>query len=70
VDIYVQATIGQCAEFVLDGKKQVVSVVISPLTITSGETVLKVKTGCNMWKACQNLKCQFSQVAYGPKKAT
>jgi hypothetical protein len=67
--IYVNSEIGSCSEFILKGKKQTISVVISPLKVTSGAEVLRITSGCNFWKACENISCQFSQVAYGgPKK--
>jgi hypothetical protein len=63
LDIYVSSTIGPCTEFVdLDkGKKQEISVVISPLKILQFDTTLKINSGCNMWLSCQNLKCQYSK---------
>jgi hypothetical protein len=66
--VYFTATIGECTEFILDGKKQRVSVVISPLKVYSEEETVKVNSGCNLWKACQNKQCQFS-IASHPKKA-
>ena len=63
MDIYVQATIGVCAEFKVGGKKEETSIVISPLKITTDESVLKINSGCNMWKACKNTGCQYSLIA-------
>ena len=60
MDIYVQAQLGICNEFIYQGKKQPVSTVISPLKITQIDQTLRVSSGCNMWKACDNLKCQYS----------
>jgi hypothetical protein len=68
--IYVNSEIGNCTEFILKGKKQPISMVISPLKVTSGNDILKINSGCNFWKACENNHCQFSQVSYGgPKKS-
>ncbi len=64
MDIYVQATPAICNEFVNAGKKQAISTVISPLKITQIEQTLRVSSGCNMWKACENPKCQFSLAAH------
>ena len=41
MDIYVQSQIRACAELILSGKKQEISVVISPLNITQNENTLK-----------------------------
>ena len=60
MDIYIQAQLGVCNEFINSGKKQATSTVISPLKITQIEQTLRVSSGCNMWKACENRKCQFS----------
>ena len=71
ITIYVNSESNNCTEFILEGKKQAVSAVISPLTVTvhEKEGLVKIRSGCNFWKACENRRCQFSQVAYGgPKK--
>ena len=63
-----QSQIGLCSEFVNNGKKQEVSIVVSPLKVTGIEdmtkgSALKIISGCNMWRACENVKCQFSLVS-------
>ena len=61
MDIYIQSTIGPCTEFMSENNtKEEISVVISPLKITSKDEILKVSNGCNMFTACQNSKCQYS----------
>ena len=68
MDVYIQATIGPCVEAVFDKKKQEISVAIAPLKIISEGQTIKVNFGCNYWKSCENLRCQYSQVAMGPKR--
>ncbi|GAJ13825.1 unnamed protein product [marine sediment metagenome] len=66
MEVNIQATQGVCSEFVDDkGKKQTVSIVISPLKVTANEEQSKivVQTGCNLWKACQNKGCYYSMVS-------
>jgi len=66
MEINIQATQGVCSEFVDDkGKKQNVSIVISPLKVTANEEQNKtvVQTGCNLWKACRNKGCYFSMAS-------
>lgn len=61
MDVYVTSVMGPCTEFLDENKKkQEISVVISPLKITGDEKNLKVSSGCNMWRGCQNLRCQYS----------
>jgi len=65
MDIYVQSTPMECAEF-RPKQKEPVTVVISPLRIEGiegDERKLKVVTGCNHWEACQNPNCYFSSAA-------
>jgi hypothetical protein len=62
-DITFGSTLGQCAEFSKDGKKQEVTVVISPLKLTEENGTTKVISGCNLWKACENRDCQFALAA-------
>lgn len=63
MEIQILSTIGPCTEAIIDGTKQEISVVISPLKINSDEKNIKVISGCNMWKACQNKHCQYSLLA-------
>jgi len=66
VEVNIQATQGVCSEFVDDkGKKQTVSIVISPLKVMANEEQSKivVQTGCNLWKACRNKGCYFSMAS-------
>jgi hypothetical protein len=68
-DIHLNYQVGECKEFTQGGKKQQISIVIAPLKVTDDGKEIKLKSGCNMWKACQNHNCDFSQVSYGgPKK--
>jgi len=46
--LYVQSQIGACEEFVYDGEKQVVSVVISPLRVIQTGSALKINSKCNL----------------------
>jgi len=69
-DIHLTYLNGECKEFTLGGKKECISIVIAPLKVTDDGKEIKLKSGCNMWKACQNPNCEFSQVSYGgPKKS-
>ena len=66
MEVNIQATQGICSEFVDDkGKKQDVSIVISPLKVMANEEQSKivVQTGCNLWKACRNKGCYFSMAS-------
>lgn len=67
-DIYFTAAIGPCTEAVFDRKKQEISVAIAPLRVITEEQTLKVNFGCNYWRSCENPRCQYSQIAMGPKK--
>ena len=72
MDIYIQSTVGECSEFISEGKdaKESISIVISPLKVkTSGdEMTLRVINGCNMWQACFNKSCFFSKIARSAPK--
>lgn len=63
MDVYIQSTIGACDQAIVENLKQEVSVIISPLKITTIENTLKIISGCNLWKACNNKNCQYSLVA-------
>lgn len=72
MEIYVQATIGVCSEFMSapDAEKTEVSVVIAPLKVVSeSESKLNFVNGCNMFKSCQNAACWYSIAAREKKKA-
>ena len=72
MEIYVQATIGLCTEFIsaVDGEKAEVSVVVSPLKVTTeDESKLRVVSGCNLWKSCHNGNCWYSLASREQKKA-
>lgn len=63
MEINIISQIGTCEEFMEDihTKKVEVSIVISPLKISSAsETDIRVVNGCNMWQACKNQRCHFS----------
>ena len=68
MDVYFMAQIGSCTEAVFDRKKQEISVAIAPLRVIEEEKTIKVSFGCNMWRACENSKCQYSLLAMGPRK--
>jgi len=66
MDVYFQSEIGMCGDFSLDGKKkEQVSIVISPLRVSSTEEMgtITVVSGCNMWHSCMNVRCFFSEAA-------
>lgn len=72
-NVYVSGTIGDCKNYMQGGKRETVSICLIPLKVTEKSidngTESKFKSGCSMWKTCENLKCDLSQVAYGgPKK--
>ena len=70
MDINIQAQLGLCAEFMGEsGEKGEISVVISPLKVTSneGENKIAVVMGCNMWRSCKNSGCWYS-IAARPKR--
>jgi len=60
MDVYFQSEIGVCTEFMQGGKKQKVSIVISPIKTQGDESALKIIYGCNLWRACENKNCFFS----------
>ncbi len=66
-DVYFQAAIGPCDQFLCEGKKQTIQVVIAPLKVIEEENAVKANYGCNMWKSCEQRHCQYSQVSKGPK---
>lgn len=66
MEVNVQAVQGVCDQFVDDkGKKQAVSIIISPLKLTTNEDQNKivVQTGCNLWKSCHNEGCFYSMAS-------
>ncbi len=71
-NIYFTSEIGVCQDYVHEGKKQEASIVISPLKVTEDQekkqSVLRIVSGCNMWKACENPRCQFSLIARPAEK--
>ncbi len=70
VDVYIQSEIGICQEYMAaKGKKESVSIVISPLQLKGiEEKNLKVISGCNMWLTCENHRCFYSKAARGAPK--
>jgi len=67
MDIYILSTIGECSTYE-PKQKGSVSIVISPIRLEGTEANLKVISGCNMWRSCQNTGCQFSFAArQGPR---
>ena len=73
MEINVQAQIGLCAEFMgKNDQKSEISVVISPLKVTSNEDESKIAVvmGCNMWKSCRNADCWYSIAARNKAKAS
>jgi len=72
MEIYIQATIGVCSEFMsaTSAEKAEVSVVIAPIKVTSeDESKLRMTTGCNLWQSCHNGGCWYSLGAREKKKA-
>jgi hypothetical protein len=67
LDIYIKSDIGGCQEFMsadANRKTEEVSIVISPLKITTHEDgTIRVISGCNMWQGCHNARCHFSMAA-------
>ena len=66
MEINIVSQISECREFMSDirSKKELVSIVISPLKITNtSESDIRVVNGCNMWQACKNQRCHFSSAA-------
>jgi len=59
MDVYFTSEIGACADY-LPKQKTPVSIVISPLRVEGSEGHLKVISGCNMWRGCENKNCYFS----------
>lgn len=63
MEVNIQSVQGACTEY-LDGKgkKQSVSIIISPLKVASNDDQSKitVQTGCNLWKSCHNEGCFYS----------
>jgi len=73
MDINIQALQGICNEFIDDqGQNKEVSIVISPLKVTSSEEQNKIAiiTGCNMWKSCYNEGCYYSMASRKRKDKT
>jgi len=64
-DVYVQAQVGVCSEFIGEnGEKAEVSVVISPVKVEmTSESKMKIVTGCNLWKSCHNSGCFYSMAS-------
>lgn len=50
-----------CSECLMEGEKQPTSVIIMPLRVIEENDMLKITTGCSMWKNCDNGACQFSK---------
>ncbi len=51
-----------CSEFTdINGKTFKRDVAFSPVRINGNEEEeIKISYGCNLWKSCYNLECQFS----------
>ena len=73
MEINIQATVGICSEYMSapDAEKAEVSVVISPIKVTTeGEgSKIRILTGCNLWQSCHNSACWYSLAAREKKKA-
>lgn len=67
MEIHIQATMGECEEFVAteNGKRGSATVVIAPLKVEANEQTgkIQVTNGCNFWESCQNIGCWYSQAA-------
>ena len=71
MQINLQSTPGVCSEYIDEhNKKRGITVVISPIkALTSDdESAVKLISGCNMWKSCQNENCYFSMAARHKKE--
>ncbi len=63
MEINIQATPGQCTEFMgANGERREISVVIAPLKVNVSEAQdhMNIISGCNMWKSCLNVGCYYS----------
>lgn len=62
MDVYVSSEIGPCDQYIFEGDKREVSVVISPIKVDGSEEskLLKIISGCNLWRSCENGNCYFS----------
>jgi hypothetical protein len=67
-DIHLTYQAGTCSEFTQKGKKSDRNIIIAPLKILEKENETLLKSGCNMWKACENPECQYSLAAYSNSK--
>jgi len=67
VDVYIQSEVGVCDQF-LPKQEEPISIVISPIRIEGTEGHLKIISGCNMWRGCQNKNCYFSLAARSGEK--
>ncbi len=63
MEINIGSVIGPCDQFIKDGEQVEVSIVISAIKVEATDeagTKLKVVSGCNLWRACENGACYFS----------
>lgn len=67
MDIYIVSLGTECNQFE-PKQEEPVSVVISPLRVDGTEGNLKITSGCNLWKACENPNCYFSKAARPEKE--
>jgi len=65
MDVYISSEIGECINYLPDGKskKETVSIVISPLRVEVGEDKLRVVSGCSMFSGCNDPGCHYSAAA-------
>lgn len=70
MDIYIASEIGACNQFKPEpsGKKEVVSIVIYPLSVILEDKNIKVINGCNLWQGCFNSSCHFSRAGRNQPK--
>ena len=71
MDINIHNEVGICNLFTdKDGNKSEVSIVISPLKVRINENGDKVQivTGCNLWMACHNPACYYSNASRQNKR--
>jgi hypothetical protein len=64
-DIHFTYQSGECREFTQNGKKSTITIVIAPLKVSDNGQEIKLKSGCNFWKACQNPSCEYCLLSYG-----
>jgi len=67
MEIYLDIAIGECLNFIPRGSEaaEKTGIVIAPIKIymDGDDTLMKMTHGCNMWQACHNVNCWYSDAA-------